>query len=279
MLASPSHPGIKPVSQKRASPPSPERCWLAPQASQPPDAAGHHPPAPRGRDQHPWHSGRRRGWQRCSKDNLRGDPKATARRRPAAGGCGGTAALWCGHGCPHAAEGSRTRWPWPALLTTLPSSRWPKLQAEFSLSLQTDSGSRKSYFSPKLVFTRIFSSFFADNYYSIRNRRNQCCSSVKARAVRGISKRPAGQVSKGRLRRTSCATSGMRQHLFLGFLLLLSAKWLTGRIQLVQLRSGTRDCTPSFPACTRHQLSSSPPFQQSTCMRFCFTSILKKMFC
>ena len=46
------------------------------------------------------------------------------------------------------------------LLMFLPHSLRPKVQTEFSLSLQIDLGSTKTHFPPKLVFTRIFFSFF-----------------------------------------------------------------------------------------------------------------------
>lgn len=103
------------------------------------------------------------------------------------------------------------------LLMFLPHSRQPKLQTEFSLSLQIDLGSMKTHFPPKLVFTRIFFSFFADNYYSVRNRKKQHWNSMKERTVRVIRKMQDEQVSSGRLKRTSCATSGIIQYLFLRF--------------------------------------------------------------
>ena len=153
----------------------------------------------------------------------------------------GTPALPHEDGGPQAVGSSGTSRRRTALLTFLPPSLQPKLQTEFSLSLQIDLGSMKSHFPPKLVFTRIFLSFFADNYDSIGNRKKKYWSSVKERAVRVIRKKQDEQVSKGRLKRTSCATSGMMWHLFLGFLLLLLAKWLIGRIQFVQSLSGATD--------------------------------------
>lgn len=41
-----------------------------------------------------------------------------------------------------------------------PHSLRPKVQNEFSLSLQIDLGSMKTHFPPKLVFTRFFFFFF-----------------------------------------------------------------------------------------------------------------------
>lgn len=118
--------------------------------------------------------------------------------------------------------------PFPGI--PIPFSNSPVLQTEFSLSLQINLGSMKSHIPPKLPFNRTFLSFFAENYYSIRNRKNQYWRSLKGRAVRVIQNTQDEWVSKGRLKRTSCATSGMIRHLFLGFLLLLLAKWLIGRI-------------------------------------------------
>lgn len=71
------------------------------------------------------------------------------------------------------------------LLMFFPHSLRPKVQNEFSLSLQIDLGSMKTHFPPKLVFTRFFFfSFFADNCYSVRNRKKEHWNSVKERTVR-----------------------------------------------------------------------------------------------
>lgn len=96
-------------------------------------------------------------------------PKRDQSHRAQKGNCSqvqrGTPALPHEHGSPQAVEGSGTRRQRTALLMFLPHPLQPKLQTEFSLSLQIDLGSMKSHFPPKLVFTRIFLSFFADNYY------------------------------------------------------------------------------------------------------------------
>lgn len=71
-------------------------------------------------------------------------------------------------------------------------------------------------------------------------------SARKERAVREV--RREQRSSKGSPERTGCATSRMIGHLLPVLLLLVTAKWLTGRVQLVHgCQEAGADLLPSLP--------------------------------